>query len=216
MAFDTSTLISSELHDIKNQLQSLLSVQEDLSQALIAQPQFKPLLEKIDRHSQALSHKLVELLSVLKIQNQDFKLNEDEHWLMDTLSPIAREFENLHELSFTLEFDNEFNAFYDEQLLAIALHNVFMNAKQAGAKQLNINIQEFKNGQWSINIYDNGPGFKPEQLTNGEFVPQGTQGGLGLYLIQQSMMAHKRNGQSGNISITNGDHGGAHIQLKFP
>ncbi len=216
MAFDTSTLISSELHDIKNQLQSLLSVQEDLSQALNEQPQFKPLLEKIDRHSQALSHKLVELLSVLKIQNQDFKLNEDEHWFMDTLNPIVHEFENLHELSFTLEFDSEFNAFYDEQLVEIALHNVFMNAKQIGAKQLSIGIQEFKDGRWLIDINDDGPGFEPEQLQNGEFVPQGTYGGLGLYLIQQSIMAHKRNGQSGCISISNGDHGGARIQLKFP
>lgn len=216
MAFDTSTLLSSQLHDIKNEMQALLGLQSELAEQLVDMPEQAATLNKIALHSDSLNQRLIEMLSVLKIQNTSFSVNEDEHWLMDTLTPISHDFERLQNFKVNCDFDPEFNQYYDEQLLSIALHNVFGNAKKAGASNANVNIEEFNDGHWLIEITDNGPGFEPEQLKKGAFNPQGTASGLGLYLIEQAITAHKRNGQHGHVAIDNHAHGGAKIQLVFP
>ena len=216
MAFDYNTLLSAELHDIKNQMQALLNAQEDLGNALKEAPQFHGFMASVQQHSQLLNHKLLEILSILKIQNQAFTPTEDEHWLLDTLSPIVHEFNHSHGLMITHEVDPEFNGFYDEQLLEIAIHNSFMNAKQAGANRVNVSIEEFPDGHWLINIQDDGPGFQEKQLSDTSFAIQGGKSGLGLYLIQQAIQAHKRNGQHGSIHIKNNDTKGACVQLIFP
>ncbi len=216
MAFDFDTLLSAELHDIKNQMQALLCVQEDLADELVGHDQYQQSLDKIQQHSQVLNYKLIEMLSILKIQHQSFEPSEDEHWLIDTLKPIIHEFSSLHDMKFELDFDQEFNAFYDEQLLEIALHNAFMNANQAGAQVFKLRVEEFDDGGWLIKIEDNGPGFNEEQLKKGAFSLHGTKSGLGLYLIEQAIKAHKRNDKTGSISIQNNPKQGACVELIFP
>jgi len=216
MAFDYNTLLSAELHDIKNQMQALLNAQENLNDALKDEPQFKGHIENVQQHSQLLNHKLLEILSILKIQNQAFTPTEDEHWLLDTLTPIIHEFSQSHGLVVNHNIDGDFNGFYDEQLLEIAVHNSLMNAKQIGAKHIEISVEEFPDGHWLINIQDNGPGFNEKMLFESTFTIQGGKSGLGLYLIQQALEAHKRNEQHGSIHIKNNPTGGACIQLIFP
>lgn len=216
MAFDTSTLLSAQLHDIKNEMQALLNLQEELAEQLTAHPEQAAVLGRITEHSNNLNQRLIELLSVLKIQNTSFSPTEDEHWLMDTLTPISHSFKRLKNFDVNCTFDPDFNQFYDEQLLEIALQNILGNAKQAGASSASINVEEFDDGHWLIEVTDDGPGFEPEQLQKGEFNPQGTASGLGLYLIEQAVKAHKRNGNRGEIIINNAQNEGAQIQLIFP
>ena len=52
MAFDFETLLSAALHDIKNQMQALLSVQEDLADELVGHERYQESLDKIQQHSQ--------------------------------------------------------------------------------------------------------------------------------------------------------------------
>ena len=93
MAFDTSTLISAQLHDIKNELQAIQSIQDELASQLQNQPEAQTTLNNIQSHSLALNQRIIELLSLLKLQNQDFKVSEDEHWLMDTPYPHSKPFQ---------------------------------------------------------------------------------------------------------------------------
>ena len=83
MSFDINTLLSAQLHDLKNQMQALLNVESELNEALNMNPEQQSLMDKLQQHSSNLSHRLIELLSILKIQNQAFQPNVDEHWLMD-------------------------------------------------------------------------------------------------------------------------------------
>jgi K+-sensing histidine kinase KdpD len=216
MAFDTSTLLSAQLHDIKNEMQAMLSLQDELAEQLREQPEQDAVLDKITLHSHILNQGLVELLSVVKIQNTAFAPNEDEHWFVDTLTPLINDFKRFKQFNVSADFDLDFNQFYDEQLMSIALHNIFGNAHQAGATSASITIEEFDDGHWLVEIIDNGPGFEQEQLLKGEFNPQGTASGLGLYLIEQTIQAHKRNGKTGTIILSNHHSGGAKIQLIFP
>jgi K+-sensing histidine kinase KdpD len=216
MAFDFSTLLSSQVHDIKNEMQAMLSLQDELAEQLKELPEQAAALNKITQHSHVLNQGLIELLSVLKIQNTAFAPNEDQHWFIDSLTPLMNDLKRLKQFEVRADFDLEFNQFYDEQLMSIALHNIFGNAHQAGATSAFINIKEFDDGHWLVEIVDNGPGFEPEQLLKGEFKPQGTSSGLGLYLIEQAIQAHKRNGKTGSIILDNHPNGGAKIQLIFP
>lgn len=217
MSFDINTLLSAQLHDLKNQMQALLDVESELNDALQLSPEQQSLMDKLQRHSNNLSHRLVELLSILKIQNQAFQLSVDEHWLMDSVSPLAKEFFELHGLNIEANFDHDFNQFYDEQLLNIALHNACMNALQAGANKVTIEVEEHNKGQWVVIISDNGPGFESSQIDDqGDYNPHGTDNGLGLYLIEQALKAHKRNGKTGSIDICNLPSEGAQLRLIFP
>ena len=216
MSFDLNTLLSAELHDIKNLMQSLNVCHETLAEQLQGQSQFQDNITSIQLHSQNLNHRLVELLSILKLQHPDFSCGEDEHWLIDTLTPLINEFKQLNNLDITTTFDAEFNGFYDEQLVEIALRNIFTNANRAGATQINVEIQEFEDASWLIRLTDNGPGFKSEHLNQDSFTPQGAENGLGLYLIEQAIKAHVRAGKEGNMQLSNHESGGAITQLLFP
>ncbi|MGR6871915.1 sensor histidine kinase [Pseudomonas sp. HK3] len=217
MSFDINTLLSAQLHDLKNQMQALLSVESELIDALQLNPEQQALMDKLQGHSNNLSHRLIELLSILKIQNQAFRPNVDEHWLMDSISPLASEFLQLHQLTVNALFDNDFNQFYDEQLLNIALHNACMNALQAGASEVTINVEDHDDGHWVIIIDDNGPGFETDQIDDqADFTPHGADSGLGLYLIEQALQAHKRNGKTGSVIINNLPSKGAQLRLVFP
>lgn len=217
MAFDINILLSAQLHDLKNQMQSLLGAQSELEDALQLNPEQQVLLNNLQNHSNSLSHRLIELLSVLKLQNQSFQPNIDEGWLMDTLSPIAHEFHTLHGMTISLDFDEDFNQFYDEQLLTIAAHNACLNAFQAGANTLSFTVIEHEKGRWQLNITDNGPGFDNDLLNDeNTFAPSGVESGLGLYLIEQALVAHKRNGMTGKVEIKNNPDHGAQVSLIFP
>ena len=216
MAFDTNTLLSSQLHDIKNEMQALLNLQEEMAEQIVGQAGPCETLVRIQQHSASLNQQLVELLSVLKIQNTSFSPSVDEHWLMDTLAPLCSRYKDASGLTINCSFDDDFNQFYDDQLLEIALNNIMGNAKKAGANTIDISIQEFDDGGWLIKIEDNGPGFNEEQLKKGAFSLHGTKSGLGLYLIEQAIKAHKRNDKTGSITIQNNPKQGACVQLIFP
>jgi K+-sensing histidine kinase KdpD len=217
MSFDVNTLLSAQLHDLKNQMQALLNVESELCDALTLDPTQQSLMDKLQRHSNNLSHRLVELLSILKIQNQAFKPSIDEHWLMDTVTPLAKEFFQLHGLTIEANFDNDINQFYDEQLLCIALHNACMNALQVGANKVIMEVEEYDDGHWAISLRDNGPGFENTLLDEqGDYNPHGTDNGLGLYLIEQALKAHTRNQKTGTIEISNSSTKGALLRLIFP
>lgn len=92
--------------------------------------------------------------------------------------------------------------------------NCLLNAAQAGASEININVKE-ENEFITIHISDNGPGFKPSELKYA-FVPfrtSKTNGlGLGLVLCQRLIRA-----SGGEIALQNrSDQQGAEIILKLP
>lgn len=216
MAFDTSTLISAQLHDIKNELQAIHNIQDELAQQLADKPDALSTLSRIQNHSHTLNQRLIEMLSLMKLQNEDFKVNEDEHWLMDTLTPIQHHFQQHHSLEIQLNFDDDFNGFYDEQLINIAFHNIASNALKAGATSLSVSVDESNLPEWSIITEDNGSGFSQEILGRSDWQPQGTDNGLGLYLIAQCIRAHCRGKQCGDLQLGNTTSGGAQHRLCFP
>lgn len=222
MAFDISTLLSSELHSIKNQMQALLSAQLDLADALSDRPEYAKQINLCQRNGQLLNHKMEELLSILKIQNSAFQPQIDECWLCDTLALVIQDLGVLlgKQTRIHLDFDQDLNGFYDEQLLSIAIHNALMNAISAGAQEIHIEIEELAHGSLNIFIMDNGRGFKEEQIELQDFSLHGAGSGLGLHLMDQAIAAHIRqvdgNTVHGTLTISNHSQGGGKVTLFVP
>ncbi len=221
MAFDVNTLLSAELHSIKNQMQALLSAQSDLADALADHPEFQKQIQQVQSNGQQLSHNIIELLSVLKIQNTAFEPNIDENWLCDTVALVIQGLSGVGKnTTIHMDFDPDLNGFYDEQLISIAIHNCFVNAIHAGATEIHVDVREEPQGSLSILIKDNGEGFNDIQLEQGDFNPKGAASGLGLYLMDQALAIHTRtiNGNllRGSVKVANLDEGGACITLFIP
>lgn len=221
MAFDVNTLLSAELHSIKNQMQALLSAQSDLAEALSTEPKFKEQIKQVQKSGFALSHNVIELLSILKIQNEAFEPNIDEHWFCDTVALVIQDLGALgQDVKINMAFDPDLNAFYDEQLISIAIHNCIVNAIKAGATAIDIDVEELPHGSLNIMVKDNGKGFAAERLEKGHFNPQGASSGLGLYLMEQALAVHTRSisGQQivGGVKVDNQKQGGAVITLFLP
>ncbi len=217
MPFDVNTLLSSELHSIKNRMQALLSAQSDLADMLKDQPEYQAPLKSIHRNSQQLNQQLVELLSILKIQHTAFTPNIDENWLCDTVASVIQELAlGPDGPTINLDFDHEFNGYYDEQLISIAVHNALINAINAGANNVSIAVEEEDNGSFMLLISDDGPGFPDAMLDNRTFNPQGTGSGLGLYLMSQALEAHHKDDLKGSLTIRNRREGGAVVELLVP
>jgi len=221
MAFDVNTLLSAELHSIKNQMQALLSAQSDLADALANYPEFQKPIQLVQTNGQLLSHNIIELLSVLKIQNTAFEPNIDENWLCDTVALVIQALGAMgSDVKVQMDFDPDLNAYYDEQLISIAIHNCFVNAIHAGATEIRVEVEEQPQGSLELLIKDNGEGFNDAQLEQGEFNPKGAASGLGLYLMDQALAIHARtiNGQlqRGWVKVANLDQGGACITLFIP
>lgn len=221
MAFDINTLLSSELHSIKNQMQALLTAQIDLADALKDKPEYATKISQCQQNGQQLNHKLVVLLSILKIQNTAFQPHIDENWLCDTMALVIQDLGIIgKQTRIHLDFDQDLNGFYDEQLLSIAIHNAMVNAIKAGAKDIHVDIEELPQGSLNIVIMDNGGGFNDEQIESQDFSLQGAGSGLGLHLMEQAISAHTRqiSGQSisGKLTIGNQSQGGGKVTLFLP
>lgn len=215
MGFDLNTLISAELHDLKNQLQSVLSIEDDLLTSG-AEQSLQEKLIRLKNQTNLLKDKTIELLSVMKIKQEDFRASIFENYLSDSLDGIVPELQAQYpDCQISHAVDADTSAYYDEQLLCLALRNAIVNAAQAGASQVEISASEYKGGL-IICITDNGPGF-PADLTGKTIAHlSGTGHGLGLYLIDKVMALHTRGSNIGHIELINPAQGGGCIQLYLP
>jgi nitrogen fixation/metabolism regulation signal transduction histidine kinase len=101
----------------------------------------------------------------------------------------------------------------DPVLLQQALINLFRNAMEAGASELELWAQAAKPG-WALYVRDNGPGMAAELLRSGPQLfrtskPNGS--GLGLVLCQEIMHRH-----GGRLELANHRDGGLLVTLHFP
>lgn len=215
MAFNLNTLLSAELHDLKNQLQNVLGIEDDLL-SCDATPVIQAKLVRLKNQTNLLKDKTIELLSVIKMKQEDFRASIFENYLSDSLDGLVPELQAQYPgCAISHDVDADSSAWYDEQLLCLALRNAIVNAAQAGASSVHISARE-NNGGLIINVQDNGPGFPADLIGKNIAQLSGTEHGLGLYLIDKVMALHSRGEQIGHIELSNPQGGGGCLQLCLP
>lgn len=207
------SLVAAFVHDLKNQLQSLVGQQDNLISDLSAEDQKK--LAPVLRQTNKIKEDTLRLMSLFRLEQQaHFAM--DDAWPKDTINS-AIESCKLQYPNLLIEnlVNEEAQGFYNEQLIQLALVTLITNSAQAGAKKVDVFCTEHTNQSLSITVRDDGPGFEQEIL-EGLIDTTKTEGtGLGLSFVEMICQTHKGIGEQGTLTISN-DSEGAKAILFLP
>ena len=155
-------LVAAYVHDLKNQLQSLSSQQDNLIQDLPEEYQQK--LAPMLRQTNKIKADTLRLVSLFRLEhNETFAM--DDAWPRDTANDAIE----TCQLQFPdIIIDNRIGVdaqgFYNEQLIQLALTTLITNSAQAGAKQVELLCEEGESQSLKVIVHDDGPGFDQDIL----------------------------------------------------
>ena len=211
-------LLAAVVHDLKNQLQSLLDFEQDAMSRIPQQYQteLEPILQRTNR----LKNDSLQLITLYRFhENGQFPM--DDAWPRDTVND-AIEATSLQfpGITFHNKVDDDCQGFYSETLIQLALVTLITNSAQAGATEINITADDSDNGTM-IEVSDNGPGFPEEVLDGQRGSTKKGPSGLGIYFVQLIAQHHQRGEHHGTVttanrSLHNQKVAGAQVRLFLP
>lgn len=205
-------LFGAVVHDLKNQLLSLTSVQEQAFRNI--PEQYHSYLQPIAQRVHRLKNDTMQMMTLFSMeQNQTFPL--DENWPKDSVN-AAIEATSLQFplLTFVNNIDDDCQGFYNEALLHLALITAITNSAQAGATKVTFTAND-QDGL-TLTILDNGPGFNNAILSGSVQTTKVDGSGLGLYFIRLIAEHHKQGEQQGTLKYGNNPSGGAFLEIFVP
>lgn len=224
-SLDFSTVLASSVHDMKNSLSMLLCTLDDItvvcgnrdcaSSAKFLQLQYE---------GQRVTHHLIQLLAIYKIENAAYSANIAEHSLEDFLEESAMQSEALLSpkgITIECQCEKDLMGFFDREMVAGVVNNVVNNAYKYSKDKIRLTAQQV--GDFvEISIEDNGDGYPQamlcehsDQLSGVNFKSGST--GLGLYFSSLVAKMHKNKGCQGYIACTNhGIDGGGKFSIFLP
>jgi signal transduction histidine kinase len=222
---DFSTVLASSAHDIKNSLAILLgSLSEIDSNCLKEIGPCRELLLRAKQEGDRVNRDLIQLLTLYRIEQSNYCLNQTEVVIADFLDDILMEHQDLlasHDI--TLEIENKVtdHAYFDEALVGGIINTVIGNAHRYTENRIRIDAS-LGDGYLVLSVMDNGPGYPKPLLQSGKKEQQqinfGTGStGLGFYFASHVAALHKNKGRTGYIQISNdGINQGGRFSLYLP
>ena len=210
MKFDQ--LVGAVVHDLKNQLQSLLDYEQE---AIARIPKryhnhLRPILQRTNR----LKNDTMQMVSLFRLEQRDH-FPMDDAWPRDTaadaIEATSLQFPTLH---FSNDIADDCQGFYNENLLQLALVTLISNSAQAGATQVQITADDSHG--LTICLDDNGHGFDEAVLAGEKDTTKSEGSGLGLYFVQLIAAHHKQGEETGSVTISNRKEGGARVCIHLP
>jgi C4-dicarboxylate-specific signal transduction histidine kinase len=212
-------LVAGVAHEVRNPLFGISSTLDAMTARMGERPEFgryfAVLRNEVDRVSKLMS----ELLSYGRSPTREFvagSLNDVVAVAVESCSSLARETGVTVVNLMALQPDA---IRLDQGRLAQAFQNLIDNALQHAPAGSTVTIEgsfvEENGRRWiACSVRDDGPGFRPEDLTR-IFEPFFTRRrggtGLGLALVQRIVLEH-----GGEIDARNRPEGGAEIVVRFP
>lgn len=220
-----NSILMSFIHDIKNSLLMSLSSLESLYQQLDElQPEHKNQIALIQYELRRINNSLVELLSLYKMENQLFSVQEDQYNVYDYLEELIinnKPLSSKQNFSIKLECDEEVEWFFDKDLIGTIINSTINNSIRYAKSKVILNA-EICNGFLEIKIEDDGSGFpekmfnRPDTLETAINMNTGSTG-LGLYFAEQIAHIHKNGERTGITRIDNKSRlGGGRFTLCLP
>lgn len=210
MKFDQ--LVATVIHDLKNQLQSLIDCERDVIENIPKDYHsfFQPVLQRTNR----LKNDTLKLLSLYKL-NEINQFPLDDAWPYDTIND-AIEATSLQfpGITFKNQVDEQCQGFYSDILIHLALITLITNSAQAGASEIIFRADDSEG--LTLIVEDNGPGF-PAEVLQGDWKSQKQDGtGLGLYFVDLIAKHHVQGDKVGQIGLDNSQQGGAIVSIQLP
>ncbi len=219
-----STLLASGVHDMKNSLSMLLDTLDQLGGDC---GQTCPAADKVNQlryQGQRLNSDLVQLLSIYKIEHQEYTPNIAAHDLGDFLQECVHMFAPMltpRGIVIEAVCDAGLVGYFDREMVAGVINNVVNNAYKYSKSRICLSAAASE-GYVVLSIADNGGGYPPGMLRTGgvDAGPTDFKSGstsLGLYFASLIAHLHINQGRRGFIRCANeGIDGGGKFLLMLP
>lgn len=221
---NTSTLLASTVHDMKNSLSIILNRIDELSENSQLPPkELKEALKKLSHEGKRINNNLVQMLSLYRIDNNQYFINCEEHEIDDLLEQAQLENEpilSIKGIEIEVICEDQLTWFLDRNLILGIINTTLNNAYKYAASKIRLEAY-IKEKQLTISVSDDGPGYPETMLTSPSsqkdinFNTGST--GLGLYFARTVAQSHS--GKTGNGYITinnNGINGGGRFSITLP
>lgn len=214
-AISFSDILAMTLHDTKNSLGVLFNNLEGIiagcrAENCLKHSEFYSLQYEIQR----LNHSLIRLLSLYKAEKSQLAVNIDYHAASDLLEEAAASHEVLlasRGIKLVTQTEEDLFWAFDRSLVEGVIDNVINNAFRYAKNTVKISAAQ-EDEYFALKIEDDGAGYPPTMLINGEKQPglkqeidfKSGSTGLGLYFSMMVADMHINRDKKGFISIVNG------------
>ena len=207
---DFQIVLGSAIHDMKNSISMLLDGLENISEQCSGECQANTSVDKLRYEGKRLNARLVQVLTLYRINNASYALNITENDIEEILEECKMDNEDLLELKgidIELDYDNELTCFFDRDLITGVINSVLNNAYKYTKDKIRINAFE-KDGYLEMAIEDNGPGY-PNFMLQGagdrqrEISFKRDSTGLGIFFAHTIVAMHTNKNMQGYITISN-------------
>ena len=220
---DLPTLMSISIHDIKNDINHLISKVEKIEQTHIGNNEQKQNLSGIKEDAIKVNNQLVQLLALYKADEGLLLPAIDQHGVIELLEEKQNQYKSYclsHQQKINILCDEELYAFFDEGLISSVLDSAIDNALRYASHTLCLRAEQVEEF-CVIHVEDDGPGFPEEMLaspTSMQHINHETSNtGLGLHFAKEVLAQHKNKALNGKIRLQQSKHlGGACFSLFIP
>lgn len=206
-----STVLAGTVHGMKNSLAMLLASIADISNKCNPEScQMHGKFNQIQYEAQRVNRELVLLLTLYKMDQDQYLFNADEVNIHDYLEEIIIEYKPLlkgHNINITLQCPPSLLGYLDRNLVSSIIKTIISNAYQYTKDNIIISAENV--GHYiRISVIDNGDGYPEKMLhnclnyTNNIDFDTGSTG-LGLYFSSRVANLHENRGKNGYIQLTN-------------
>ena len=222
---DFSAFLASMAHDMKNSLGIVLNSLDDVvNNSLNKQCNCQQHLLQINYEAMRVNHNLMQLLTLYKMDNDQFGFNISHYNVYDILEENILQNKSLLDykgIEALAECDDDLTWFFDRDLISGVINNVLNNSFRYAKDKLKIKSEE-KDGWLILSIEDNGQGYPENLIQKGAGASTGVNfktgsTGLGLYFASLVAKMHKNKGREGFVTLSNGgEYGGGCFTINLP
>lgn len=226
---DCLSLFAGQIHDLKNLLCVLISELDDtLAGADAAAGNcagLAPRLARLKFNGRMINDKLIQMLSVYRLDRGEYQLDIAYHPVAELLEDILAESRPLFDGGkITLDCDIHTEAglcwFFDRDIVSGVINHAIHNALRSAAGQIRIGVA-IQDDCLALSVADDGAGFPAEILTRDSPFQKldisAGKTGLGLYFSAVCARLHANRDRAGRVEIRNGAPlGGAVFTLYLP
>jgi K+-sensing histidine kinase KdpD len=193
------------VHDLKN----ALGILEGELQAMTIQPTVEQATQAHDNCA-ALRNKLIGFLTLYKADTQGLRAQIEALNPADFLNALVRDrLTDKPHLQIRIdEAGMPVLAFFDENLVGLALEAALQNATRFARSEISIECRQQENGEVVFSIHDDGSGLGAKE--------EKPSTGLGMELCAAIAQAHTKGDKKGSVSLQDHPDGGAVFELKLP
>ncbi len=206
-------ILASLIHDMKNSLGMVINTLEELECGrLPGQPQQESHLRVLRQEAKRLNNKLLELLTLYKIENGRISANVEELNLSEFLEEIVLENRVSAEAQgvvFEWQCAPDLTGYFDEGLVRGVINSLVGNGLRYTRQRLLLTAEQ-EDGYLALRLEDDGDGFPAgmlaaQQATSDQDVAFGDgRTHLGIYFAGMVARLHRNRERQGAIRLSNG------------